>query len=166
MPVASAALQFVLQHLVEMAHVVEAGCVVGNGELLDARHVVRILNGDGRVIAKDMQKGDGVIAHLAGARIENLDDALNAFASAQGHRDHGAHHAPVRGQRLLQARIVIFRLGNDQSFAMLEHPARNAFAELHAQIAQSAPRHSAKRWRSRAPCAIHPASAASTYRPR
>ncbi len=76
-----------------MAHVEQAGGVVGDGELLNARHVVRILDGDGGVVAQDVQESDGVITHLAGARIEDFDDSLYAFASAQRHRDHRTHHA-------------------------------------------------------------------------
>ena len=78
-----------------MADVVEAGGVVGDGELLDARDVVRVLDCDSGVVAEDVKEGDGVIAHLAGARIENLDDALDAFAAAQGHGDDGADHALI-----------------------------------------------------------------------
>jgi hypothetical protein len=51
-----------------MAHVVEAGAVVGDGQLLDAGHVVRILDGDGRVVGQDVQEGDGVVGELVGAR--------------------------------------------------------------------------------------------------
>ena len=46
-----------------MAHVEEAGGVVGDGELLDARHVARVFDGDGGVVGQDVQKGDGVVGH-------------------------------------------------------------------------------------------------------
>ena len=105
-----------------MAHVEEAGGVVGDGELLDARHVVRILDGDGGVVGEDVQEGDGVIVELAGVRIEDLDDAMGAFASAQGQGDHGANFAQAgrwgagRGDRR--------GLGNDERLAMLRPPSR------------------------------------------
>ena len=58
-------LQLAAKHIVEMAHVVEAGGVVGDGELLDARHVARIFNGDGGVVGQNVQEGDGVVGHLS-----------------------------------------------------------------------------------------------------
>ena len=60
-PFCAAALQFLLEHVVEMAHVEEAGGVIGDGELLDARDVASIFDGDGRVVAEDVKECDGVV---------------------------------------------------------------------------------------------------------
>src|ERR1700722_3690562 len=122
-PLPSTALQFLLEHFIEVPNVVESSRIIRNCELLDTRYVVRIFDCNGGVIAKNMQKGDGVIAHLARSRIQDLDHALHPLASAQWHRDHRSHHAPVCGECLLQAGIVILRLWHDQRFAMLHHPA-------------------------------------------
>ena len=93
--VAVRVIDLLLEDLVEMANVVEACSVVGDGELLDSRDVLRILDGDSGMIAEDVKEGDRVVAHLAGARIENFDDTLNAFASAEGHGDDRTNDALV-----------------------------------------------------------------------
>src|SRR6185312_203061 len=82
-----AAVQLASQHVVEVSHVVEASGVVGDGQLLNARHVARIFNGDGGVVGQDVQERHRVIVHLVGARVQNFDYALRAFASAQGQRN-------------------------------------------------------------------------------
>ena len=51
-PCGAAAFQFAPQNIVKMADVVEAGGVVGDGELLNAGDVVGILDGDGGVIGR------------------------------------------------------------------------------------------------------------------
>ena len=118
-----------------MAGVVEAGAFVGDAELLDAGHVARILDGDGRVVGENVQEGDGVVGHLVGARIEDLDDAVRAFAAAQGHGNDGAHLARLAAALIADARIVL-GFGNDERFAVLGNPAGHALADLDAQVAE------------------------------
>ena len=88
---AAAAFQLPAEHIVKMAHVEEPGGVVGDGELLDAGHVARVFNGDGRVVGKDVQEGDGVVGELLGAGIEDLNRAVRAFAAAQRQGDDRTH---------------------------------------------------------------------------
>ena len=80
--------QFAAENIVEMARVEEAGSVVGDGELLNARHVARIFNGDGGMIGQDVQEGDCVVVHAIGARIENFDDPIGSLAAEQWHCNH------------------------------------------------------------------------------
>ena len=118
-----------------MAGVEEAGAIVGDAELLDVGDVARILNGDGRMVGENVKEGDGVVGHLVGARIENLDDAVGAFAAAQGHGNDGAHPALPGGKLIFDARIVLgFR--NDERLAVLGHPAGHALADFDAQVAE------------------------------
>src|ERR1700691_3798432 len=84
----AATFQFPPQHFVEMAHIVKARGVVSDRELLNASHVVRILNGDGRVVGQNMQECNGVIGELIRARIEDLDCAMNTFAATKRQCDY------------------------------------------------------------------------------
>jgi len=130
-----AAFDLQFESLVEMADVVEAGGVVGDGELLDMRDVVCVFDGDSGVVAEDMEEGDGVIAHLACTRIENFYDALDAFTAAERHGDDGTDHAMIRTESFVEAGIV-FRLRHDQSFGVFGDPASDAFADADAEIAE------------------------------
>src|SRR6476620_1882403 len=116
-----------------MANVKEAGCVIGDCELLDVGDVLRVFDGDGGMVAEDVKKRDRVVAHLAGARVEDLDNTLNAFAAAQGHGDYGANDALFRIESLIQPRIV-FRLGHDEGFGMFGDPAGDAFPDTDSKI--------------------------------
>src|ERR1700679_3688754 len=75
--------EFTAERVIEMTHVVEACGVVCDSELLDARVIVGVFDGDGGVIGEDMQEGDGVVIHLPGARIENFNDSEGAGASLE-----------------------------------------------------------------------------------
>src|SRR5580658_8256872 len=70
-----------------MTRVVEAGNVVGDGELLDAGYVLRVFDGDGCVIDEDMQEGDGVVSLLVEVGVEDFEDAVGSFASANRQAD-------------------------------------------------------------------------------
>ena len=130
-----AALDFLFHNFVEVADVVETGGVVGDGELLDARNIVCVFDGDGGVIAEDVEEGDGVIAQLAGAGIEDFDHALHAFATAEGHGNDGANGRAVGGERVMEAGIV-FGFGDNEGFGVFGDPPGNAFADADAEIAE------------------------------
>ena len=86
-----AAVDLATQHIVEMAHVVESRGVVGDGELLNPRHVARIFNRDGRVVGQNMKKSDRVVRQLVGAWVEDFNRALRALSSPQRQRNHRTH---------------------------------------------------------------------------
>jgi len=127
--------QLPAQHAVEMAYVVEAGGVVGDGELLDAGHVAGVLNGDGGMVGENVQQGDGVVSEMIGARIVDFDHAVGAFASAQGQSDDRADDGRYSRSGMVESWIVRC-FGNNQGFAVLHDPAGDAFADFDEQIPQ------------------------------
>ncbi len=68
-----------------------------------------------------------------GLKISN--DAVGAFATAQGHGDDGADALRIAGRLAGEAGILL-GLRDDQGFAVLGNPAGHAFADLDAQAAQ------------------------------
>ena len=87
------------------------------------------------MVGQNVQIGDGVVGHLVGVRIEDLNHAVGSLAPAQGHGDHRAHPRRLDFALLLKPRIML-RFWNDQRFAVLNHPAGHALAHLDAQAAQ------------------------------
>ena len=134
-PQAAAPLQLPAQNLVKVTHVVEAGRVIGDGQLLNPGHVARVLDGDGGVIGQNVQEGDGIVGDLIGARVEDLDGAVRSLASAQRKGDDRAYRSRLGSTRRRNPRIVL-GLGNQQRLAVLDHPACHPLAQLHALVAQ------------------------------
>ena len=79
----SDALEFTIEYMVEVAGVEEASAVVGDGELLDAGDVVSVFDRDGGVVGEDVEKSNGVVVHLVGAGIDDLDNAVGSLAAAE-----------------------------------------------------------------------------------
>src|ERR1700678_1628103 len=105
-----------------MAGVVEAGYVVGDGKLLDAGDVLGVFDGDGGVVNEDVEKGDGVVRVLVEMGIEDFEDAVGSFASADGQADGGVNDKGTAFGRRCHAGIGS-RFGNDQGLAMLGDPS-------------------------------------------
>src|ERR1035441_6575152 len=80
-----------------MPHIVESGDVVGDCQLLDSRYIPRVLNCNSGVVGENMQERDGVVGHLLGPRIEDLDDTVCAFASPQWNGNYRANLAWLGG---------------------------------------------------------------------
>ena len=66
--VAVRAVDFRVQHEVQMARVVEAGAIVGDGQLVDALHVARIFDGDGGKIGQRFEQRQVALAEDPPAR--------------------------------------------------------------------------------------------------
>lgn len=130
---ASSSKDLFLKHLLEAALVVEAGAVVGDGEGLDFFDGAGIFNGDGGVVAEDVEERDGVLGHGLKAAVEELDDAESALPGKQGHADGGAELESARVG--LVESSVLLDVRHDEAFAMLGDPSRHAFADGHAQVA-------------------------------
>jgi hypothetical protein len=134
-PIPSASLKLLRQNIVKMAGVVKARAVVGDAQLLDAGHIARVLNGNGRVVGQNVQEGDGRVVQPVGAGVEDLNDAMRSLAPTQWHGDHRPHS--LRFQRPLSAEAgVVIRFGHNQRLAVQCHPAGHALAHLHPQAAQ------------------------------
>src|SRR5271166_4699671 len=89
--VAVRAVDFSVQHEIQMARVVEAGAIVGDGELVNALHVARIFDSDGRVVRERLQQGEIAGAETFGANaIDQFDDTEALIAETHGHGDDGA----------------------------------------------------------------------------
>ena len=87
------------------------------------------------MVGEDVQKGDGVVGHAVGARVEDLDDAVGALAPAQRHGDDRANAMRLHTLFAIQPRVA-FRFRNNERLAVLGHPAGHALAHLHAQVTQ------------------------------
>ena len=77
------ALNFRRQHRRQMARVEQMRTVIGDGEFLNALDRACVLNGDGCVIADDIEESDGVISQGLGRDVGHQQDAQCAFARAQ-----------------------------------------------------------------------------------
>ncbi len=119
--------QLFLEDGVEMARVVEAGDVVGYGELLDAGYVLRVFDGDGGVVDQNVQEGDGVVGLLVEMGVEDLEDAVGSFAAADGQAD-----CRTDNERLILGGSRDADIGggfwNDEGLAMFGDPAGETFA--------------------------------------
>lgn len=82
-----AAFELAIEHVVKVASVEKAGAVVSDGELLNAGDVVGIFNRDRGVVGEDVKESDGVVGHLIGTWIDNLDDTMGTFAATERHCD-------------------------------------------------------------------------------
>ncbi len=90
---------------------------------------------DGSVVGEDMQKGDGVVGHLVGAGIDDLDDAVGSLAAAERQRNDGVYAPHTVGLASLQAGVV-FGVCDDEGLAVLGDPAGGAFADLDSNAAE------------------------------
>ena len=72
------------QHGGEVARVEQVRAVVGDGEFLNALYCARIFDGDGGVVAHDVEKGDGVIGERLRRRVRDLEYAEGALAERRG----------------------------------------------------------------------------------
>ena len=84
---APAALEGMLQPVVQMASVVQAGAVVGDGQLLDLFECSCILDSDGCVVAQGVQKKYLVVVHAFRMAIDQLQYAVGVVSHAQRKTD-------------------------------------------------------------------------------
>ena len=87
------------------------------------------------MVGQNVKDGDRIVGHLVGARVENFDDAVGAFAPAHWHGNHRTHLARLGGILIPHSRIVL-GLRHDQRLAVLGYPASHALAHFDAQIAK------------------------------
>src|SRR6185437_802333 len=124
------ALDFVGQHGGEVARVEEMRAVVGDGEFLDAFDSARVFDGDGGVVADDVEEGDGVVSERLRRGMRDLQDAEGTLARTEWQADGGV--------LLLSAgepggNAVI---GDDERLAVQRYPSRHAGAERDADALQ------------------------------
>src|SRR5579864_131388 len=86
--VAMRAVKLGIEHEIQMARVVEAGAIVGDGEFVDALHVARIFNCDRGVVGERFEQGEVALAETFRAdAIDEFDDAEAMIAEADGNGD-------------------------------------------------------------------------------
>ena len=118
--------------VVEMARVVEAGAVVGDGEFLDLFDGAGVVDGDGGVVGHGLQEHELIFAEASGFDVDELDDAEDAVLGGERDAEDGAglpagHLVDAGGEAL-----VLGDVGNQQGFAVLGDPSGDAFADAEA----------------------------------
>ena len=77
-----------IEHEIQMARIVEAGAIVGDGQLVDALDVARIFDCDGGVVGKRFEQREVALAETFRAdAIDQLDDAEAMIAEAHRNGD-------------------------------------------------------------------------------
>ena len=74
---AGGAVDLGLDGVVEMARVVEAGAVVGDGEFLDLLDGAGVVDGDGGIVGQGLQEHELIVAEAGHIDVDELDDAEN-----------------------------------------------------------------------------------------
>src|SRR5581483_4853671 len=72
---ASRAIHLGFERLIKMTRIVEAGAVIGDGEFLNFFYRVRILDGDGGIVAERSKEKRLLIAEMVKVNIDQLNDA-------------------------------------------------------------------------------------------
>src|SRR6185437_15210900 len=82
------AVDFRVQHEVQMARVVERGAVVSDSEFVNALDVARVFDGDGRVVGKGLEQREFARAETFVAdAVDEFDDAEALVAKTHWHGD-------------------------------------------------------------------------------
>ena len=95
--------------VVEVARVVEAGAVVGDGEFLDLFDGAGVVDGDGGVVGHGLQEHELIFAEAAGFDVDELDDAEDAVLGGERDAEDGAglpagHLVDAGGEALVLGR--------------------------------------------------------------
>ncbi len=120
-----------------MARVVERRAIVGNGQLMDAFDVARIFERDGGEVRQRFQQFQ--IARIESIRTDAIDKFDDAQAGVAKFHRHG--HDRLRFclglfVDLAEKASVFGSIGHDNRFAVLRDPARDALADLDANVFQ------------------------------
>src|ERR1700733_894844 len=118
------AVDFSVQHEIQMARVVEAGAVVGDCELVNALNVARVFDRDGRVIREGFEQGEiaGAEAFWADA-IDEFNDAETLIAKTHRDGNDGARFHFRFGVHLAEETRIFGGVSDYYCFASLRDPA-------------------------------------------
>jgi len=128
--------EFCLEQCVKMAGVEETGDVVGDGELLGVGDIQGVLYGDGGVVDEDVQEGDGVVGMLVKVGVEDFQNAVGAFATANGHAN-GRVDGKGLSLRCGDEAGICGCFGDDESFAGFGDPTGESFPYFDAHVSEA-----------------------------
>src|SRR5271156_7074548 len=118
------AVDFCVQHEIQMARVVEAGAIVGDGEFVDALNVARVFDGDGGVIGQGFEQREVAGAETFWAdAIDQFDDAEALIAEAHWDSDDAARFHFCFGVYLSEETRILGGVSHYYCFAGLRDPA-------------------------------------------
>src|SRR5689334_20133909 len=135
--IAMGAVNLRVEHEIKMARIIERGAIVRDREFMDALHVPGVFDGNRRIIRerfkqRQLTRAEALIAHA----VDQLNHAETLVAEADWNGDNrtGAHFRLL--VHLREETRVLSRIGHDNDFAGLSHPAGNSLPNLYAQILQ------------------------------
>ena len=129
---AGRAIDFRLQRLVQVPRIVEAGAVIGDGQLLDLLDGAGVVDGDGGIIAERLQKEHFGVAEIIEHAIDQLDDAQGAVLGAQRYAHYRAGLPLGHFINTLGKSWIGVNVGDNQRFPVLRYPTGNALAHPQA----------------------------------
>jgi hypothetical protein len=131
------AVDFRIEHEIQMARIVKAGAIVSDRQFMDSLDVARILDGDCGVIGERFEKSKIALAEPFGAdTVDEFDDAEAMVAEAHWNGDDRArlHFCALVNFR---EETRIFRgVGNDDDFTCLGDPAGKSLPQFDTDIFQ------------------------------
>jgi hypothetical protein len=129
--VALRAVDLRLQNEIQVPRVVQAGAIVGDGELVDALHVARVFQGDGGEIRQGFeQRQVALLKSLPAHAVDQLDDAEAMFAEAHGTATMERVSILVFSSTLEKKRVSLLTSGTITASLVLGHPSGNALPHL------------------------------------
>ena len=131
------AVNFRIQHEIQMPRVVEAGAIVGDRQLMNALHVARIFNGDGGVVGQRFQQRQIALAETFGAHaIDQLDHTQALFAKTNRHGNDRARLHFSFFVNLREETGIFGCVWHDDGFAGLRHPTGKSLPQLDPHVLQ------------------------------
>jgi len=118
-----------------MARIIQTGAIVGDGQFVDALHVSRVFERDGRKIRQGLEQGEvPIVEALDAYAIDKFDDSQAMVPEPHRHRHDRTRLRPGLLIDLGKKTRVLADVRNDHGLLALRHPTGNALPHLDADV--------------------------------